>query len=127
MVGAALLGRCDRALAGAALWEVAELAAAFASWAAGDQPVGLRAVEDRVVDLTLRAGVVASDGRRLALLRERPVERLGGAFERCAQLARALAGRPAGMGGLLALDLEDRAARFAGEALIAVLLAGERA
>ena len=82
---------------------------------------------DRAVDLTLRAGAVACDAHRLALLRNAPAETLRHAHARSARLAHALAREPTGICGLLALELEDAAARGAGEALIAVLLAGEAA
>ena len=126
-VGEALLARWERALAAGALRDVAELAAAFASWAAGEPPVGEEVVADRAVDLMLRAGAVACDARRLALLRSKPAETLRQAHARSAGLAHALARAPTSERGLLALDLEDVAARGAGEALIAVLLAGETA
>ena len=125
-VGEALLARWERPLATGALREVAELAAAFASWAAAKRP-GQEAVADRAVDLTLRAGAVASDGRRLALLRNAPAETLRQGQERSAGLAHALARAPTSGRGMLALDLEDVAVRGAGEALVAVLLAGETA
>jgi hypothetical protein len=125
-VSEALLGRWDRALAAGAFREVAEVAAAFASWAAGERP-GEEAVDDRAVDLMLRAGALASDGQRLAVLRSRTAETLRDALDRCAVLARVLAIEPAWECGVLALELEDVAARGAGEALIVVLLAGETA
>jgi len=124
-VGETLLARWDRALATVALRHVAELAAAFASWTAHEP--GQEVVVDRAVDLTLRAGAVACDARRLALLRIKPAETLRQAHERSARLARALARVPTSERGLLALELEDIAARGAGEALLAVLLAGETA
>ena len=126
-VGEALLARWDHALATVALRDVAELAAAFASWAAAEPPLGQEAVVDRAVDLTLRAGAVACDAHRLALLRNAPAETLRQAHARSASLAHTLARAPMSDRGLLALDLEDVAARGAGEALIAVLLAGETA
>jgi hypothetical protein len=126
-VGDPLLARWQRALATGTLRGVAELAAAFASWAAGEPPVGQEVVADRAVDLMLRAGAVASDARRLALLRNAPAETLRQARQQSAGLAHALAREPTGTCGLLALELEDIAARGAGEALIAVLLAGETA
>jgi hypothetical protein len=124
-VGETLLARWDRALATVALRHVAELAAAFASWTAHEP--GQEVVVDRAVDLTLRAGAVACDARRLALLRVKPAETLRQAHERSARLAHALARVPTSERGLLALELEDIAARGAGEALLAVLLAGETA
>jgi len=126
-VGEALLARWDHALATVALRDVAELAAAFASWATAEQPAGQEVVVDRAVDLTLRAGAVACDAHRLALLRNAPAETLRQAHARSASLAHTLARSPSSGRGLLALDLEDVAARGAGEALIAVLLAGETA
>jgi hypothetical protein len=135
-VGETLLARWERALATVALREVAEVAevaavaavaAAFASWTAREPPVGQEVVVDRAVDLTLRAGAVACDARRLALLRSKPAETLRQAHERSARLARALARAPTSGRGLLTLELEDIAARSAGEALLAVLLAGEAA
>jgi hypothetical protein len=124
--GEALLARWERALATSALREVAELAAAFASWAAAERPEQ-EAVADRAVDLTLRAGAVACDAHRLAPLRNTPAETLHRAHERSAGLAHALAREPKGKRGLLSLELEDVAARGAGEALVAVLLADEAA
>jgi hypothetical protein len=127
-VGEALLQRWDHALATGAVRDVAECAAAFASWAAGRLPVAEEVVVDRAVDLTLRAGAVACDAHRLAQLRSNPAEILRPALERSAALADALARAPTSTRrGLVALDLEDVAARSAGEALIAVLLAGETA
>jgi hypothetical protein len=126
VVGEALLERWERALATGALRDVAEVAAAFASWAAAERP-GQEAVADRAVDLTLRAGAVACDADRLAVLRNAPAEMLRQAHARSASLAHALARAPSSARGLLALELEDIAARGAGEALIAVLLAGEPA
>ena len=127
-VGEALLERWNHALAVGALRDVAECAAAFASWAAGERRVAEAVVVDRAVDLTLRAGAVACDAHRVALLRSKPAEMLGHALERSAGLAHALAGAPTWTRrGLVALDLEDVAARSAGEALVAVLLAGEMA
>jgi hypothetical protein len=126
-VGEALLARWDHALAASALWDVAELAAAFASWAAGALPDDVEVLADRAVDLTLRASAVARDDDRLALLRDAPAQTLRRAHERSAGLAHALAREPTSKGGLLALELEDVAARGAGEALVAVLLAGEGA
>jgi hypothetical protein len=127
-VGEALLERWNHALATGGPRDVAECAAAFASWAAGQRPVAEQVVVDRAVDLTLRAGAVACDAHRVALLRSRPAEMLRQALERSAGLAHALARAPAWTRrGLVALDLEDVAARSAGEALIAVLLAGETA
>ena len=126
-VGEALLARWERALAAGALRDVAELAAAFASWAAGVPPVAQEVVADRAVDLTLRAGAVARDADRLALLRDAPAQTLRRAHARSARLAHALARAPTSERGLLALELEDVAARGAGEALVAVLLAGESA
>ena len=126
-VGETLLACWERALATVALRDVAELAAAFASWTGREPPVGQEVVVDRAVDLTLRAGAIACDARRLALLRSEPAETLRQAHERGASLACALACAPTSERGLLALELEDIAARGAGEALIAVLLAGETA
>jgi hypothetical protein len=126
-VGEALLARWEQALVTVALRDVAELAAAFSSWTTGEPPVGQEVVVDRAVDLTLRAGAVARDARRLALLRSKPAETLRQAHERSARLARPMARAPTSERGLLALELEDVAARGAGEALIAVLLAGETA
>ena len=127
-VAEALLSRWERAVATGALRDVAECAAAFASWAAGERRVAEAVVVDRAVDLTLRAGAVACDAHRVALLRSKPAEMLGQALERSAGLAHALAGAPTWTRrGLVALDLEDVAARSAGEALVAVLLAGEMA
>ena len=127
-VGEALLERWNRALATGAPRDVAECAAAFASWATGERPVGEEVVVDRAVDLTLRAGAVACDAHRVALLRSKPAEILRQALERSAGLADALARVPTWTRrGLVALDLEDVAARSAGEALIVVLLAGETA
>jgi hypothetical protein len=127
-VGEALLSRWERAVATGAPRDVAECAAAFASWAAGEQAVTEDVVVDRAVDLTLRAGAVARDAHRVALLRSKPAEMLRQALERSAGLAHALARAPTWTRrGLMALDLEDVAARSAGEALIAVLLAGETA
>jgi hypothetical protein len=126
-VAEALLSRWERAVATGALRDVAECAAAFASWAAGERRAAA-VVVDRAVDLTLRAGAVACDAHRVALLRSKPAEMLGRALERSAGLAHALAGAPTWTRrGLVALDLEDVAARSAGEALVAVLLAGEMA
>jgi len=62
--------RWERALTTGGLRDVAELAAAFASWGAGERPTARDALEDRAVDLTLRASALASDGHRLALLRK---------------------------------------------------------
>jgi hypothetical protein len=126
-VGEALLARWDHALATVAVRDVAELAAAFASWTAGEPRVGQEVVAGRAVDLMLRAGAVASDARRLVLLRNAPAETLRQAHARSTRLAHALARAPTSDRGLLALELEDIAARGAGEALIAVLLAGEAA
>jgi len=127
-VGEALLERWNHALAMGAPRDVAECAAAFASWAAGERPVAQEVVVDRAVDLTLRAGAVACDARRVALLRGTPAELLRQALERSAGLADALARAPTWTRrDLVALDLEDVAARSAGEALIAALLAGETA
>ena len=126
-VGETLLARWERALGTVALRDVAELAAAFASWTAREPPVGQEVVVDRAVDLTLRAGAVACDARRLALLRSKSAETLRQAHERSARLAHALARAATSERGLLALELEDIAARGAGEALLAVLLAGETA
>jgi hypothetical protein len=126
-VGGALLGRWDCALAAGRLWEVAALAAAFASWATGQPTATPEAAEGRAVDLVLRAGVVASDGHQLARLRGDPAARLRETYEQSASLAHVVAAEPAASGGVLALDLEDVAARGAGEALVALLLAGELA
>jgi hypothetical protein len=82
-------------------------------------------VADRAVDLMLRAGTVACDADRFALLRNAPAETLRHAHVRSVGVAHALAHAPTSVRGLLALDLEDVAARSAGEALVAVLLAGE--
>jgi len=125
-VSEALLERWERALATGAVRDVAEVAAAFASWAAAERP-GQDALADRAVDLTLRAGAVARDPDRLAALRNTPAEALRQAHARSASLAHALARAPSSGRSLLGLDLEDVAARGAGEALIAVLLAGETA
>ena len=124
-VGEALLERWNHALAVGALRDVAECAAAFASWAAGERPVAQEVVVDRAVDLTLRAGAVACDARRVAMLRDTPAEELRRGHKRSAGLAHALALAPSSRRDMLALDVEDVAARSAGEALIAVLLAGE--
>ena len=126
-VGETLLARWEQALAVVALRDVAAAAAAFASWTAGESPGGQEVAVDRAVDLTLRASAVARDARRLALLRSKPAETLRQAHERSARLAHPLARAPMSRRGLLALELEDIAARGAGEALIAVLLAGEAA
>ena len=58
-VGEPLLSRWERALAARALWDVAELAAAFASWAAGVPPDDAEVVADRAVILMLRAGAMS--------------------------------------------------------------------
>ena len=127
-VGEALLECWERALAAGALREVAEVAAAFASWAAGVPPDDVEVVvADRAVILMLRAGAVAGDADRLALLRDAPSQTLRRAYTRSARLAHALARQPTWNLGLLALELEDVAARGAGEALVAMLLAGEAA
>jgi hypothetical protein len=126
-VGEALLACWDHALAAGALWDVAELAAAFASWAAGLPPVAQDVVADRAVDLTVRASALVRDADRLALLRDAPALALRRAHARSAGLAHALAREPTSKRGLLALELEDVAARSAGDALVAVLLAGETA
>ena len=123
-VGEALLARWGDA---GALWDVAELAAAFASWAAGEPPDDVEVVADRAVDLMLRASAVARDAGRLALLRDAPAQTLRRAHARSAGLAHALAREPTSKCGVLALELEDVAARGAGEALVAVLLAGKTA
>jgi hypothetical protein len=127
-VGRALLELWERALATGALRDVAERAAAFAGWAAPQRPVAEEGVADRAVDLMLRAGAVACYTHRVALLRARPAAILRQALERSAGLAEALARAPTRTRrAVVALDLEDVAARSAGEALVAVLLAGETA
>ncbi len=123
--GGLLLERWDCALAAGRLWEVAAFASALASWAAGKRMDAEEAVEGRAVDLVLRAGVVASDFRQVARLRDDPGAALRATYEQSASLANALADEPAATGGVLALDLEGVAARGAGEALVALLLAGE--
>ena len=123
--GGLLLECWDCALAAGRLWEVAAVASALASWAAGERMGADDAVEGRTVDLVLRAGVVASDGRQLARLRDDPGTALRGTYERTASLADALADAAIPRRGVFALDLEDVAARGAGEALVALLLAGE--
>jgi hypothetical protein len=126
-VGDALLARWERALTARALRDVADLAAAFASWAAAERPAAMDVVMDRAVDLALRASALACDSHRLSVLRDRPSASLRRALERNAGLVRALARASGWNRGLLALELEDVAARSAGEALIAVRLAGEAA
>ena len=126
-VGEPLLASWERALAASALWDVAELAAAVASWAAGVPPDDAEVVADRAVILMLRAGAVAGDTDRLALMRRAPGQTLRWAHARTAGLAHAMARQPTWNLGLLALELEDVAARGAGEALVAVLLAGQAA
>ena len=125
VAGGVLLGRWDCALAAGRLWEVAASASALASWAAGGRMGAEEAAEGRAVDLVLRAGVVASDVGQLARLRDDPGAALRGTRERTVSLARALADEAFPRRGVLALDLEDVAARGAGEALVALLLAGE--
>jgi len=125
VAGRVLLGRWDCGLVTGRLWEVAALAAALASWAGGERMGADDAVQGRAVDLVLRAGVVASDGRHLARLRTDRAAVLRRTYERTVSLTGALADEPIPRGGVLALDLEDVAARGAGEALVALLLAGE--
>ena len=81
---------------------------------------------DRAVDLMLRAGVVACDVHRVALLRSRPAEMQRRSHEQLTGVADAAARASTWTRrDLVSLDLEDAAARTAGEALVAVLLAGE--
>jgi hypothetical protein len=125
-VGAALLAEWDRALSGGGLMDAAVAATAVAGLAAGD--ASLTVVEERAVDLTLRAGAVASDLRRLVRLRERGTAVLRGALRECVALAAATGGDADRSGnGLVWLELEDGAARGAGELLVAVLLAEQGA
>ena len=120
--------RWDRALAAGAIFEVAGCAAAVADLAVGVGSATRGAAEDRAVDVVLRAGIVASDVRRLALLQSDWRSVLRGAHEACVELATAVAvERVTAKRELLKADLEDRAARAAGEALVALLLAGEAA
>ena len=120
-VGAALFARWDRALATCVLIDGAVAATAVAGWAAGDP--SSTAVEERAVDLTLRAGAVASDLRRLVRLRERDRARLRAAQRQCVALAGATGGDvDRCRHGLVWLELEDAAGRSAGELLIAALL-----
>jgi hypothetical protein len=109
--------------------DAAIAAAALAEWAAGAvadfDPGG---VEDRAIDLTLRAGVAASDVRRLVRLRELGAVALRVTREECVALAGALgAGADGSRCGLVWRELEDAAARGAGEALVAALLAQQEA
>ena len=125
-VGAALLAGWDRALGSGGLMDAAVAATAAAGWAAGDASPTV--VEERAVDLTLRAGGVASDLRRLVRLRERGTAVLRGALRECVALAAATGGDADRSGdGLVWLQLEDAAARGASELLVAVLLAQEGA
>ena len=126
-VGAALLAGWNRALSGRGLMDAAVAATAVAGWAAGD--ASLTVVEERAVDLTLRAGAVASDLRRLVRLRERGTAVLRAAVLReCMALVGAIGGDADRSGhGLVWLELEDAAARGAGELLVAVLLAEQGA
>lgn len=124
-----LLAAWERALCCGRLVDAAVAAAALAEWAAGvdaDRDPGV--VEDRAVDLTLRAGVVARDVRQLARVRQYGVVALRAARGECAALAGAL-GADANRSRceLVWLELEDVAARGAGEALVAALLAQQQA
>ena len=123
--GMGLLARWERALDAGKLAPVVVLAAAFASWAIGERGPDHGRVVDRAVDLTLRAGAIASDLRRLDALSSNPKESLRRAQRVCERLAIATTGVPRVDAALLVLDLEDAAARAAGEALVALLLAGE--
>jgi hypothetical protein len=105
-VGQALLERWEWALAPGAVLEGAELAAAFASWAAGSGVDGPEIVWDRAVDLTVRAGAVASDAGHAALLRNEPTQTLRQAHRHCARALRSLACEPPSNRGVWALDLE---------------------
>ena len=125
-VGGVLLAGWDRALSAGGLMDAAVAATAVAGWAAGDP--SLTVVEERAVDLTLRAGAVASDLRRLVRLRERGTAVLRGALRECVALAAAAGGDANRSGdGLVWLKLEEAAARGAGELLVAVLLAEQGA
>ena len=123
-----LLARWGRALCCGRLVDAAVAAAALAEWAAGADPGRVGAVEDRAVDLTLRAGVAASDVRQLARLGERGAGALRATRGECAALAGALgADADRSRCGLVWLELEDAAARGGGEALVAALLAQQQA
>lgn len=125
-VGAALFAGWDRALSGGGLMDAAVAATAVAGWSAGD--ASLTVVEERAVDLTLRAGAVASDLRRLICLRERCTAVLRGAWRECVALAGASGGdADRCRHGLVWSELEDAAGRGAGELLVAVLLAEQGA
>ena len=123
-----LLAGWGRALCCGLLVDAAVAAAALAEWAVGVDRDRVGVVEDRAVDLTLRAGVVASDARRLAGLRESAAIALRGTRGECVALAGALgADADRSRCGLVWLELEDAAARGAGEALVAALLAQQQA
>lgn len=123
--GVLLLG-WERALCCGRLVDAAVAAAALTGWAAGvdrGEPV-----EGRAIDLTLRAGVVASDVRRLVGLRECAAAALRATRAECVALAGALgADADRSRCGLVWLELEDASARGAGEALVAALLAQQEA
>jgi len=124
-----LLAGWERALCRGRLVDAVVAAAALAEWAAAvDADPDPGVVEDRAVDLTLRAGVVASDVRQLARVRERGAVALRATRAECAALAGALgADADRSRCGLVWLELEDAAARGAGEALVALLLAQQEA
>jgi hypothetical protein len=123
-----LLVAWRRALCCGRMAEVAVEAAALAEWAGGNGCDPRAAVEDRAVDLTLRAGVVVSDLRLLAHMRVFGAVALRATRDECVALAGALgADADRSRCGLVWLELEDAAARGAGEALLAALLAQQEA
>lgn len=126
-VAQALLAQWKRGLCSGRLVDAAVAATALAGWSAGAGGDG-GVVEDRAVDLMLRAAVVASDVRLFARVRERGTIALRSTREECVALAGALgAGADRSRRGLVWLELEDAAGRGAGEALVAALLAQQQA
>jgi len=110
------------------MFDAAVAAAELCEWAGGDRRNPLAAVEDRAVDLTLRAAVVASDVRQLRRLRQHGGLALRATLEECVALAGALgADAEHSRRELVRLDLEDAAGRGAGEALVAALLVQQQA